>query len=1044
MCAVLFGFAAVLSAACGGGTAGPAPPPPPPPPPPNRAPTAVGALPSVQVEVGGTASVDVSGAFSDPDGDALTYTAASSNVGVATVSVSGASVTVTAAAKGSATVTVTATDGGGLSAQQSFGVTVPNRAPAAVGTLPVVELAIGETEAVDVSGAFADPDGDALTFAVASSNDAVAAGAASGSVVTVTGVGQGSSTLTVTASDPDGLSARQAFEVSVINRAPATVGTLPGIEVAVGESRTVEVSGAFSDPDGDALTYAASSTDVAVATASTTGSVVTVTAASQGRAVVTVTATDGGGLSAEQSFAVTVPNRAPAAVGTLPGLDLIVGESRTVDISRAFSDPDGDALSHTATSSKAGVASVTVSGTVVTVAAVGAGDAVVTAVATDGGGLSATQTLAVSVREPVPVRITGVQPPVLVEGESATIHGQGFASVPGENEVLIGGLAATVTAASATSLVIDVPYADCLPPRTVQLSVTAFGRNDAAAVGVTPAREEDLALPAGWYLYTYAGNGCLHLPRSATGAEYLIGVVSTSEVPSSLTPVTMTGTPGDPTVAAEGSGVVAHLLAASQAFAPADLGGTGVPRFDAAGRGVPADLDQEALGPPRDRRRHDEIMERNRSLARRLGPPEWPARTVDALADTVNYARGDTVTLYADPNRTCRQSTQVRAVVRLVGDTGIWLDDIANPSGTFTDAELSGLDAFLTRHTAPVLDGYFGALSDVDGNGRILVLMTQEVNRVENAGGWVSWADLYPVSDCATSNEAEITYVQVPDPAGIVGQATTKQSLLDFYPQLLTHEVTHLVQANAQVLGSADFKTSWEVEGGASLAQQLVAYRLFGHGSNRDLDYDEYQAGGNWYLHAWVADMAYFFGWGGSGGDRTVGAPEECTWIGRASEGNDGPCLGNAVYGVPSMVLRSAMDRWGGDYPGGEQALMKRLTQSPQVGFASLEDVGGEPIEGILANFYMSLWTDGRVWNSVGMTSWNLYDIFSNFVESARLLPWTSSHAAFKGSWNVRAGSSFYLHWTPGGGMAPTSLKVTSSNGAPAPGHVSVWALRIR
>ena len=992
----------------------------------------------MDVAAGDTATVQVSGFFSDPDGDALAYTVGSSNAGVATASVTGSMVTVVGVSAGSATVTVTATDGGGLSAQQGFAVTVPNRAPATVGTLPVVELTVGEMRTVDVSGAFTDPDGDALAFTGSSSNEAVATVSVSGSSVAITAVGQGATTLTVRAVDPDGLSAQQAFQVSVINRPPATVGTLPALEIAVSEALPVDVSGAFSDPDGDALTYSASSSDVTVATASTSGAVVTVTAAAQGRAVVTVTATDGGGLSAEQSFAVTVPNRAPAAVGALPGLELIVGESRTVDVSGAFTDPDGDALSYTATSSRTRVASAAVTGTVVTVTAVGAGEAVVTAIATDAGGLSATQTLAVSVQEPVPVRITGVAPPVLVEGESATIRGQGFSSSPGENQVLVGGLAATVTSADGTRLVIEVPYADCLPPRTAALAVSAFGRSDEISVGVTPAREEDLALPPGWYRYSTAGYGCLHLPRSGTGGEYLIGVVSTSEVPSVLTRVTMNSLVGDPSVAADGRGRMAGLLAASQALARAELGGLSA----RPGQGLSPGLAQEVLDPPRDRRQDDEIMERNRRLVRRLGRPDWPARTVDARAN-VNYTRGDTVTLYADSHRTCQQSGQVRAVVRLVGDNGIWLDDLANPSGTFTDTELASFDAFLTRHARPVHDAYFGRLSDVDANERVLILMTREVNRIDNLG-WAYAGDFFPASQCPTSNEAEITYLVVPDPAGVVGKARTKQHLLDYYPLLLTHEITHLVQFGAQVLRFGDIKTNWELEGGASLAEQLVAYRLFGHGSNRDLGYDEYRAGVYWYSQAWVNDVAAFFGWGGSSdAGRIARAPEECTWIGLPREGNDGPCAGNLAYGVSSMVLRYAMDRWGGDYPGGEGALMRRLTESPHSGFASLEDVSDWRPEKVLADFYLALWVDLNGWEDVGMTSWDLADIWSRFPESAQLLPWTSSHPAFEGSWSVRAGSSFYLHWTPRGGMAPTSLKVIAAGGR-VPDHISVWALRIR
>ena len=194
------------------------------------------------------------------------------------------------------------------------------------------------------------------------------------------------------------MSAQQAFEVSIINRAPATVGTLPAIEITVGESRTVGVSGAFTDPDGDALTYSAASTDVAVATASTAGTVVTVTAASQGRAVVTVTATDGGGLSAAQSFAVSVPNQAPVAVGELEHLYIRQGESRTVDFSEAFNDPDGDPLSYTAVSSMVSVAAVSAAGTIATVTGVGPGEVQVTLVATDTDNRSATQEFGVTVQ----------------------------------------------------------------------------------------------------------------------------------------------------------------------------------------------------------------------------------------------------------------------------------------------------------------------------------------------------------------------------------------------------------------------------------------------------------------------------------------------------------------------------------------------------------------------------------------------------------------------------------------------------------------------
>ena len=89
----------------------------------NQPPAAVGRLADRTLRVGGSAvTVDVAGAFRDPEGDALTYAASSSAPGVATASASGTAVTVTPVGEGEATITVTATDtaGSNTSAAQRF------------------------------------------------------------------------------------------------------------------------------------------------------------------------------------------------------------------------------------------------------------------------------------------------------------------------------------------------------------------------------------------------------------------------------------------------------------------------------------------------------------------------------------------------------------------------------------------------------------------------------------------------------------------------------------------------------------------------------------------------------------------------------------------------------------------------------------------------------------------------------------------------------------------------------------------------------------
>ena len=188
-----------------------------------------------------------------------------------------------------------------------------NRPPMAAGTLPDRQLTQDGTLDLDVSQAFADPDGDPLTYAVSSLAPGVVSVLAVGARVTLTAVTEGTATIRVTASDPGGLTATQLFTVTVTgssNRPPEAVGVLAPLTIGLDEAAVaVDVSGAFRDPDGDALTYRATSSAPAVASVTATGSAVTVTPVAEGTATVTVTATDVGGsnTAATQTFTITVP-----------------------------------------------------------------------------------------------------------------------------------------------------------------------------------------------------------------------------------------------------------------------------------------------------------------------------------------------------------------------------------------------------------------------------------------------------------------------------------------------------------------------------------------------------------------------------------------------------------------------------------------------------------------------------------------------------------------------------------------------------------------
>ena len=90
------------------------------------------------------------------------------------------------------------------------------------------------------------------------------------------------------------------------NQAPVVVGTIPAQILTVGgDAVTVNVSNNFSDPDGDVLTYIATSDAETIATVSVSGSDVTITPVAAGDATVTVTATDATS-NTSQTIAVTV------------------------------------------------------------------------------------------------------------------------------------------------------------------------------------------------------------------------------------------------------------------------------------------------------------------------------------------------------------------------------------------------------------------------------------------------------------------------------------------------------------------------------------------------------------------------------------------------------------------------------------------------------------------------------------------------------------------------------------------------------------------
>lgn len=175
--------------------------------------------------------------------------------------------------------------------------------------------------------------------------------------------------------------------------------------------------------------------------------------------------------------------------------------------------------------------------------------------------------------------------------------------------------------------------------------------------------------------------------------------------------------------------------------------------------------------------------------------------------------------------------TRVRAVVRAVSEHAVVYQDVQAGSDGFTDAEIALLASIFDDpvYTADV--AAFGNPSDLDGNARIIILLTPAVNlltRPEEKGfiiGFVRLCDLLSSTFCPETNRGEIMYLLVPDPDGQYGKRHESADLLQrALPPALAHELQHLISFNYRPLpwGGLAADELWLSEALAHAAEELV------------------------------------------------------------------------------------------------------------------------------------------------------------------------------------------------------------------------------
>ena len=355
-------------------------PPPPPPPPTNTAPEVANPPVDQEATTGDLFTYVVpADAFTDADGDMLTYTAALSDGGMlpSWLTFDPATRTFTGTPgpgdSGPVRVTVTASDGTAtVSDEFALMVTVRNTPPEVA--IPPVdqEATTGDLFTYVVpADAFTDADGDLLTYTAALSDGGMLPSWLTFDPATRTFTGtpgpgdSGPVRVTVTASDgTTPVSDEFALMVTVRNTPPEVAIPPVDQEATTGDLFTYVVpADAFTDADGDLLTYTAALSDGGMlpswltfdpATRTFTG---TPGPGDSGTVRVTVTASDGTTpVSDEFALMVTVGNTAPEVANPLADQEVTVDVPFTYVVpADAFTDADGDLLTYTAALSDGGM-----------------------------------------------------------------------------------------------------------------------------------------------------------------------------------------------------------------------------------------------------------------------------------------------------------------------------------------------------------------------------------------------------------------------------------------------------------------------------------------------------------------------------------------------------------------------------------------------------------------------------------------------------------------------------------------------------------------
>jgi hypothetical protein len=440
-------------------------------------------------------------------------------------------------------------------------------------------------------------------------------------------------------------------------------------------------------------------------------------------------------------------------------------------------------------------------------------------------------------------------------------------------------------------------------------------------------------------------------------------------------------------------------------------------------------------------------------LARRM-PAARAARSLRVSASASGSGSLAEVPVVGDPvtyntSRTSCSGADMRAgTVVAVTTRAVIVADNANPTGGFDAADYASIGQQFDNFVYPLDVLNFGAPEDIDANGgRAVIFYTRAVNELTPAGsdavigGFFHPRDLFPktatdpADACATSNEAEMFYMLVPDPTGQVnGNIRSKASVLEGTIGVLGHEFQHLINASRRLFvnNATSFEEVWLNEGLSHIAEELLFYSASGLAPRQNITFSQLVSSTEM-VNAVNAYQIDNFG-------RLLEylrSPE-----GRSPYASDDEL---ATRGATWQLLRYAADR----STTAQQTIWFNLANSRNAGITNFTAVFGGNFAALVRDWATAQYMDdvvAQVPAAFRHPSWHYRSIMPRVANQNNPPPYPlqtrSLVAAGSVSLSLNGGSAAYLRFGVAAGA--TGTIIPTSSGAPPPAAVSFTVVRTR